>query len=193
MNFGPIKTKKMDYDDYQELQRLRRATKIFDGTILDGLPEIEEENFIDSDIEVEKDDQVIGELDDLEKRIHTLIAFAWGKACEIAPDLMLDDEIDFLIGCCYEENVDEIVSLKEDLVERYLAQGASFLEENWIKLVLISDRAGHIMRIFNGVLMSHFPKEKFKTFVIKKGFTIVLGEDENYLITSFDFPAISPN
>lgn len=183
----------MDYDDYQELQRLRQVAKIFKGTILNGLPGMEENDLIDSDMEIEKGDRVIGELDDLEKRIHTLIALTWEKAGEAAPELMLEGEVDFLIGCCYEQNADEIVSLKEDVLERYLAQDADFSEEAWIELVLICDRAGHIMRIFNGVLMSHFPKEKFEAFIIKKGFKIVVGEDEQYLITSFSFPTMSPN
>lgn len=183
----------MGYNDYQELQRLRQMAKIFDNTILSGLLKIEEDDLIDSDLEIEKGDRVLGPLDDLEKRIHTLIGFTWNKACEFLPELMIDGELNFLIGACYEENADEIVSLKEDIIERYLAQDEIFPERNWIELVLICDRAGQIMRIFNDVLMSRFPKENFEAFVVKEGFTIVVAEDDEYLITSFDFPKPSLN
>lgn len=183
----------MDYDDYQELQRLRQVAKIFKGTILNGLLEMEEEDLLDSDLEIEKGDRVLGPLDDLEKRIQTLIGLTWNKACEVVPGLMIDGELDFLIGSCYEENVDEIISLREDVMERYLAKDEIFPEEDWIELLFICDRAGHIMRIFNDVVMSRFPKKDFEAFVVKKGFQIVVDKDDEYLITSFSFPTISPN
>lgn len=161
--------------------------QIFDDTILNGLLDIGEDDFIDSDMEVEDGDRVIGELDDLEKRIHTLIAFVWEKACATAPELMLDDEIDAVIGNCYEQDFNSIMILKDEIFGRYLAQEAKFPEEVWIELLIISDRAGHILRILNGILMSRFPKEKFEAFIIKKGFQIVVGEEDEDLVTSFDF------
>lgn len=183
----------MSYDDYQELKRLRQVAQIFDDTILNGLLDIGEDDLIDSDIEVEDGDRVIGELDDLEKRVHTLIAFVWQKACNIAPELMLDEEIDTVIGSCYEQDTNSIMILKDEIFGRYLAQEEKFPEETWIELLIVSDRAGHILRILNGILMSRFPKEKFEAFIIKKGFQIVVGEDEECLVTSFDFPVILPN
>lgn len=158
--------------DMRDAKRFRDLVNIFQGTVFDGFLYLRPEDYIGSPYPLEEDDVVIGELDDIGQKLHTIMYLAWEKAVQNALDFMSEEEVMELIALLFQNDVYNFLEMKKMIEGRYELESKEFPEGAWTKLSLLSNKCASAMKILYGYIASKFTSNG--QLSVKDGFKIAM-------------------
>ncbi len=169
----------------EKAERFDRLMEIFEGTILDGLLDITEEDFIDSDLPLDPDEEIEDELDMLERMIFTITMRRRDDIEKFSQDIdiSLDDLYDLYL-LFLDDNDEAIFAFENHLRQKFIDSGRKFPQEDWEFMLGDLDDFVALGKIMSHCISSRLSDAEDRLFVIKSGFSIVIAgqpkeNDEN--------------
>jgi hypothetical protein len=158
--------------DIRDAKRFRDLVKTFQGTVFDGFLYLKPEDYIGSPDPLERDDVVIGELDDIGQKLHTILSLTWEKAIQNALDFISEEEVTELVAFLFQDDVFSFLEMEKMIKDRYALENREFPQRDWINLSILSNKCASAMKILYGYIASRFSSNG--QLVIKDGFKIVV-------------------
>jgi hypothetical protein len=162
--------------------KFRRLVEMFHGTIFEGLLEMEEKDYIDSYLTMKPGDVVIGKLNELERRIFSLLMRRFILINDLAEQLGISDGDLGALFTSYAEDDDKSINAFFDnlLVDFKENDQEEYFTDTWVEFMGLMGDHSDLGDILTNLLSSKFDYIEDiddGSYLIKTGFSIVKTDD----------------